>query len=650
MVGLVLCPVCVYWVEYTEIITRAADMVAMSLIMSVVTILLVVIALNLVLKRFAPKWAFNQSELLLIYVINSTSIPISGLGMVQFLVNQSAGVFYFTTAQNHWESWRHYIRPWLYAANRQEVITPYYLGHANFFTAEHMAGWATPIIAWTCFTFVLLFAFYCMLTLIRRQWVESERLLFPIVIIPLEITQNGGDSPIWRNRLFWTGAALATVVEVLATLHYTVSSAIPYIPIKPGEPAFNIGQDFTTSPWNAIGQLQLAFYPLAVGLAFLLSLEVSFSIWFFYFFNKLESVMSAALGFKEAGAPPSVSRIPYNNEQAIGGFLALALISIYFAWPHLRKAWRCAFGGSTANENGSKYTDTDEPMSYRTAYIGLFASVAILLGFIVVIGLPLYLAAIFLGMFLLFALAYARIRAESGLPWGGGPNDLVHGAMVNLGGVQNFSTESLVGLETLRWFDADFRTCVLPTHLEAMKLADASSDPNGRINPRHFTVGVLTAIVVASLSSWISCLAIYYHYGAASAMVDPWRTGNGHYGFDQLQGWLTNPLPADQQRIDWAIGGFVTTVILSVLRTRFVWWPFHPIGYVVAQTDIGWIWCPIFVGWLVKKLILKYGGMKSYRTALPFFIGLVIGDFVISSILAIIDSMLRMPGYRTFPI
>ena len=90
---------------------------------------------------------------------------------------------------------------------------------------------------------------------------------------------------------------------------------------------------------------------------------------------------------------------------------------------------------------------------------------------------------------------------------------------------------------------------------------------------------------------------------------------------------------------------------LSVLRTRFVWWPLHPIGYAVGNTDtMTWIWFPTLLGWLFKTLILRYGGINLYRSALPFFLGLVLGDYAISGLWALFFLATGLPGYRTFPI
>ena len=113
------------------------------------------------------------------------------------------------------------------------VVADYYNGKSSFFTAAHLAGWAGAIGVWTGFLFVLLFCLYCIATLIRRQWVESEKLVFPIVQIPLEITRDGGDSPLWRSRLFWLGIGIPAVLESMAAVHFTLVPTFPYFPLKP---------------------------------------------------------------------------------------------------------------------------------------------------------------------------------------------------------------------------------------------------------------------------------------------------------------------------------------------------------------------------------------------------------------------------------
>ncbi len=113
---------------------------------------------------------------------------------------------------------------------------------------------------------------------------------------------------------------------------------------------------------------------------------------------------------------------------------------------------------------------------------------------------------------------------------------------------------------------------------------------------------------------------------------------------------MNNPLSSDPARIGGAVVGLGLVSLLGVLRTQFVWWPLHPIGYAIGSTDMmAWLWCPTLLGWLAKSMILRYGGAKMFRQALPFFLGLILGDYAISGILAVICVVTGQAGYRTFP-
>ncbi|MBD68737.1 hypothetical protein CMK21_01220 [Candidatus Poribacteria bacterium] len=48
------------------------------------------------------------------------------------------------------------------------------------------------------------------------------------------------------------------------------------------------------------------------------------------------------------------------------------------------------------------------------------------------------------------------------------------------------------------------------------------------------------------------------------------------------------------------------------------------------------IWFPLFLSWLIKWIVLKYGGLKVYQQGVPFFLGLILGEFVMGSIWMVI--------------
>ena len=96
--------------------------------------------------------------------------------------------------------------------------------------------------------------------------------------------------------------------------------------------------------------------------------------------------------------------------------------------------------------------------------------------------------------------------------------------------------------------------------------------------------------------------------------------------------------------------GFIFTISLMMLRARFIWWPLHPLGYALSST---WgmynLWSCIFIASAAKWLILKQGGLKAYRRAIPFFLGLALGDYILGSIWSILSVTLDRPLYQFWP-
>ena len=88
---------------------------------------------------------------------------------------------------------------------------------------------------------------------------------------------------------------------------------------------------------------------------------------------------------------------------------------------------------------------------------------------------------------------------------------------------------------------------------------------------------------------------------------------------------------------------------LRGMRGAFISWPFHPAGYALAISyAMDYFWFTFLLGWFIKTLIVRYGGMKLHNQFVPFFLGLILGDFVIGSIWAIIGPILGTATYKIF--
>jgi hypothetical protein len=93
-------------------------------------------------------------------------------------------------------------------------------------------------------------------------------------------------------------------------------------------------------------------------------------------------------------------------------------------------------------------------------------------------------------------------------------------------------------------------------------------------------------------------------------------------------------------------GGFAITMLLAAARTSFVGWPLHPVAYAIsASWSIHLVWMPMIIAWVAKFSIMRYGGLRLYRQALPFFFGLILGESVIGCGWTFMSLILHVPNY-----
>lgn len=631
LLGIALIPLLVSWAEYVEIKAQGPDMVSTSIIVCVFFAFLVLLALNSLVRRIFPRAALSARELLVIYVLGGVGVSPCGIGMLQWLVPTLP-----VRARDPKLADTNGLLPDWTRVTDPEAARAFYEGRAAFW--DHAAAWLVPMLAWTAFLLALFGGMYCLATLLRRPWVEQERLLFPLVQLPLEMAQGTTAAGLLRDPRLWLGAGVALLLQSLAAAHYTFAPTLPFVPIKPNDLP-NVTDFFAAQgrPWTAVGNLQFSLYPFVIGIAFLLSLETSFSCWAFFLLAKAFAVLLYATGFGDAdGANLWSKSAPRLGDQAIGGFLGLAVMSLWLARRHLAETLRAALGEGSADDGG-------EPLSYRAAWAGLALATVTLVGFGVAVGLTITASLLFFGVFFCVVIAFSRIRAEAGIPWGYGPPMNVNGLVVEALGTATYSRQALGGFSTLLWMDHDYRSTQMPYQMEAMKAGNSAG-----LEARRLTMALLAALLVGIAAAWLSQLVIYYHYGGDNGLT---RTGYGRRWPTLLQNWLSSPRPPDGERLLWVGVGGGMTLLLAALRTGFTWWPLHPIGYVVANTwTMQWIWLPMLIGWFCKAVALRYGGMGLYRSLLPFFYGLILGDYAISGLLALFYTASGLPGYRTFPI
>ena len=196
----------------------------------------------------------------------------------------------------------------------------------------------------------------------------------------------------------------------------------------------------------------------------------------------------------------------------------------------------------------------------------------------------------------------------------------------------------------LYWFNRGYRNHPMPNQLEAFKMMEGKPS----VRPGSLAGVLMFAAVLSLLATDWANLHVTYAAGAAGKAAGyKWWVGEESYG--RLAAWLKQPVPPASTGLWFITGGFVLTVALSLLRTSFVWWPFHPAGYALALSyAMEYFWMPVFLAWLLKFSIVRYGGITLYRRAVPFFLGLILGDYTMGSLWAIIGPLVGVQTYKIY--
>jgi hypothetical protein len=279
--------------------------------------------------------------------------------------------------------------------------------------------------------------------------------------------------------------------------------------------------------------------------------------------------------------------------------------------------------------------------------LGIVGGIAFLCAWSSYAGLSAGWALGFFGLFFMWCIALSRIRAEAGLGGLTGPLTPQE-TLVMLSGTQAIGSQSLTVLAYYRWFTTDLRALasIMPAQLENLRMVRSVG-----LSPRSLAVAVMFAAAVASVLAFIIYIPIIYRYGGVNmngqrfldVPVQPFRELSSH---------IASPKPSDWIATLATALGFAFSLVLSVLRLQFAWWPFHPIGYAVgfSRRTIEWMWFSVFLGWLIKLLILRSGGLQTYRRFLPLFMGFIIGEFTMGVLYGIVGTVNPSArGYQLYP-
>lgn len=578
------------------------------------------LVLTPILSLVSRKFRLSRVELLVIYAMMVAAGTISSHEVVGFMIPHMASTHFNATPENEWESLFHkHLPSWIAPPARESFM---------FAEGEDLPvpwrAWAFPIACWSFFLLTLFFVMLCINTVLTRQWIHHERLSFPLVTIPLELTSAGKSTShfpdIFRRRMFWFGVAIPLILKGLHTIRI-------FFPVVPAMPLSHliIWNQPSSRPWSGLGSLEWNFTFWLTGIAFIVPTDISLSCWVFHAITRVENVIAVA--WKGHSGPPSVYSpiFPALFYQGMGALFGLFLIAIWTGRAHWIRTIRAAIrGGNTS------------PECHRFFVIAGTIGFILLCGWCMAAGMSPVTAFMFMSLFLLIAFVLARVRVETGLGILMSPL-LVSESLYTFRGTAAFRVEELTAIASLRWsYFAKGTMGVMPCQLEGFKLADTLS-----MDKKRLGAAMYAGIFITLFLSIYLTLTLFYDKGFTELPIGDrsrfYIASQVYWAYQNLAVYLTNPGSTDVGGVTAIMTGLVVCLTLAALRFRLLWWHLHPVGYMAANSwGMHIYWSPFFTGWLIKTIMLRYGGLKYYRNALPVFIGLIVGDILHQGIASVV--------------
>jgi hypothetical protein len=603
---------------YSMLVMHAAGLTSDYITAGAMMFLFVLVLLvNPLLKLLFGRHALSSAELIVIYVMLIVASAIPTWGPVVNLFHILTRPFYYATPENDWANIiLPHIEGWI--APRDPAVAYYFYNGLPAGEVLPWRAWVMPLTWWLAFLVSVFYLMICIMVVLRRQWVEYERLTFPLTHPPLEILKENDRQYVpscFKTAKFWIPFAVVFCVVSTHPLNFRYPD-FPRIELLTRLDFFE-RTVWITIFWNGA----------IIGVTYFINLDVAASLWVFHLLLRVQTGVFNQLGFQLTGRNPILcSSSAATSHQAMGAAIVLAATVLWAARRHLRDVFRKAlFGAEDVN-------DDDEILSYRAAVVGGGISAVFAVGWLAASGLSWAAATIFLAAALLVFFVITRIIAVGGIGFCAGW--LLPQPFMAYGFGHGFlGQKGLVSLGFQYSWAAEYRTSVMTSAINGMKLIQ---DRGHR--PRRVFWAMMIAILAAFAGAML--IAVYLNYTRGGANMR--QHGVPRIAFDFVEYHLRNEVTGQMIWERWgftAIGGAVMTALIYV-RHHWAAWPLHYVGFVVADSWVMAVaWWSVFLGWLAKLIILKAGGAEAYRRYTPVFLGLIFGQLMCGGVWMVWDAL-----------
>jgi len=547
------------------------------------------------LLALANRWLhLTKRDMVIAYTMMVVACVVPTGGVLAPLLALSTGAIYYADAGNDWTSLvTRYLPDWV--APHHMAITGLYEGGGGLLWVE----WIAPLFYWAILFAALYLVMVGGMVLLRKQWVENERLNYPLTALPIALIEGS----IVRRWHFWVGFLLPAIAGSLIGLHN-------YFPATPTLPL-----DFGNWPL----QLKISFP--ALGFFYLQGLHTALSLWVFTLAG--EFILK---GFMALGIPASAGgMMPYGADSTFamyvgaGALLSMVGIKLCTARGYLSGLWRGNRG------------------PFRLCAIGL----AVMAIWLSLAGIPLYIVVFFLPIAIAIFLGMTRVVAETGIAVAGAPAiapvltaGLLGHRLIGATGIANLA-------QAFAWTAENTRISVMASAAHSLKILTHYKQGRSIIWP-----ATAWAIVLAGGAAvWLTL-----SHGYSAGLGSHWYFNDCiRYTYGWAADWNAHQYGAS--KIGWVLvaGGGLLYWVLSNRYLLGTAGAIHPIGLTVMGTyfmRLTWFSCVL--AWFIKRQLVHYRGIQAYESAKPFFLGLICGQYTTNLVWLGIDRLTGHTGNMIF--
>ncbi|MFU8781205.1 MAG: DUF6785 family protein [Kiritimatiellia bacterium] len=602
---------------------------------TVVFLLLVVLGLNPILHKVCPKYVLHRSQIALIFAMLLMGAVVPSQGLLRMLPWSLA-----RTTQDINQTPR--LANAIESAGIPQALFPEKIGVyldtpvSKQFLDELEADATIPWQAWLRLVPVWgFFVLACWLLMIGvglillPEWKEKERLPFPLLNVFRSIFPNPQTGtlipPLFRNRLFWTGAGIVMVIYALIGLHHHTHGNVPGFPI-----GWQLSGHFADPPWlylpNYLKNVPKLFFVL-IGIAYFMPNRTGFSIWFTTIAYGLYIMIGRSY------IPGYYGGIITDHRN--GAMIAVFLMVLYLSRWHWWHVSKLLF----------RRTTSDPDRLLKVAGWMLVAGACGMYAWLRWTGVPHTWAGIFVLLGFMVSVVISRIVAESGMPFVRivGLEPAFFMAMVPAGWLTGAAIYMSGFINMLFQLGSRISAAVMVSHAASV---DEEATPRSQIEIGYMMIAIL---MIGFVVGGVIHLHMGYTQGAtidgAYTPLNTWGTNVMRGAQHQLLRWSDGSWIPPSRRLGGVVSGILLAGGLFVACMMMPKWPLHPIGMLLVGHYYGNLaWASLMLGWTSKVLIIKYGGAKAFRSAQPLFLGLILGEIFSAVIWTLVPIILILLG------